>query len=287
MITWKYWVTVSGWKLNAWLHASGVARLPLLGAIWFAGKRLIARWLSSGRGVPVRLVGQPTYIHPFTIAYGIHRWEPYTTELFQNALKPGFTVLDIGAHHGYFSLLAARRVGKEGMVYAFEPAPQNFQILKRNVELNHFTNVIPVNKAVSDRSATTPFFLRQHTGVIGSLFPTGSPDEFTVPVECITVDAFLAGGPVDVVKMDIEGGEPFALKGMKKTLSKSKDIVLFVEFNAPSLHRAGSNPEDLLAQLENTGFECQVINEELRCLQPIKPNLRFCNIYCTKKTTLE
>lgn len=130
-ISWKYWVTMSGWKLNAWFHASGLGHLPLLWRVWSISKRLIARWLVSGCGVPVRLDGRSTCVHPFTIVYSVNDWEPYTTELFQHALKPGATVLDIGAHHGYFSLLAARCVGKGGRVYAFEPAPGNFQILKK------------------------------------------------------------------------------------------------------------------------------------------------------------
>ena len=272
-----------GWWLNAWLHTTGLDRLPVFGRLWFSGKRMIARWLSSGHGVPVSLGGQPTYIHPFTIAYGIHTWEPYTTELFQNALKPGFTVLDIGAHHGYFSLLAARCVGPEGTVYAFEPAPDNLQILKRNVELNHLTNVIPINKAVSDKCATVPFYFRQRTGVTGSLLAAHQPNESTIAVECVTIDEHLAGKPVDVVKMDIEGGEPHALQGMKKTMSQSKDMVLFVEFNRSCLLQAGVNQQAFLAQLKKADFECQVINEELRCLQPIKPGLESCNLYCLKE----
>ena len=293
MNNWKYWLTMSGWKVNAWFNASVLARVPFLASIWFAGKRLTARWLASGRGVRVNLGGQSAYIHPFTIAYGIHNWEPYTAELFQNALKPGSTVLDIGAHHGYFSLLAARCVGKEGRVYAFEPVPQNFQILKTNIELNHLTNVTPVNKAVSDRCTTVPFFYRRDTGVGGSLFPTNRPNECTVPVESITIDAFLAGESVDVVKMDIEGGESFALEGMNKTLFQSKCLLLIVEFIPGLLQRAGVNPEEFLAQLDKAGFECQLINEELRCLQPLVPDVALSNeysgetrnLYCTKKAT--
>ena len=232
MISWKSWITMSGWKANAWFHALGLHRLPLLGGLWFTGKRLIARWLASGRGVSVRLDGQQTYVHPFTIVYSTndYDWEPYTEELFQNAIRPGSTVLDIGAHHGYFALIAARRIGNEGRIYAFEPAPENFQILKRNVELNHLTNVIPVNKAASNKCTIVPFYLCKPNDVRGSLYPTLRTDEFSVPVGCTTIDEFMGGVPVDVVKMDIEGGEPYALEGMKQTLALSKDVVLIMEF---------------------------------------------------------
>lgn len=227
---WKHWLTMAGWTANKWFHALGLHRLPLLGGIWFTGKRLAGKWLASGRGVPVRLDGQDTYVHPFTIVYSIEEWEPYTEELFQNAIKPGSTVLDIGAHHGYFSMLAARQLGTEGKVYAFEPAVENFEILKTNIKLNQLTNVIPVNKAASDKRGTVPFFIEKSNDVQGSLFSTLRAGEFTVPVECITIDEFIGGEPVDVIKMDIEGGEPYALEGMKDTLAQNKDIVLFIEF---------------------------------------------------------
>ncbi len=100
MIRPKYWITMIGWKTNGWVHSSGVLRLPLVGTVWFAGKRLAGRWLASGQGVLIDVGGEPTRVHPFTIVYSIGEWEPYTEELFQNAIKPGFTVLDIGAHHG-------------------------------------------------------------------------------------------------------------------------------------------------------------------------------------------
>ena len=273
-----------GWRLNALIVAAGVDRLPLFGPIWFSGKRLIAQFLSSGKGVPIQLGGHQVNIHPFTIAYGINAWEPYTTELFQNALKPGCTVLDIGAHHGYFSLLAARCVGPEGTIYAFEPAPENFEILKKNIELNHLTNVIPVNKAISDKSTTLPFYFRQQTGVTGSLFTAHQPGEMAIDVECVTIVEYLGGKSVDVVKMDIEGGEPSALEGMKKTLSRSKDVVLFVEINPDCLLQAGETPEKLLAQLDDAGFKCQDIDEEGKTLRPIDAAVGFCNIYCVNKS---
>jgi FkbM family methyltransferase len=284
MTKWKYWLTMAGWKTNAWFHTSGLTRIPMLGDIWFTFKRLIARWLSSGRGVPVNIGGQQINIHPFTIAYGIKNWEPYTSELFKKVIKPGSTVLDIGAHHGYFSLLAARYVGTEGKVYAFEPAEANFLILKKNVDLNNLSNVIPVNLAVSDTNTLMSFYYRQETGVTGSLFASNKPNESTVPVECVTIDGYLPGKRVDVLKMDIEGAEPNALKGMMQTLSLSTHIELFVEINPECLSKAGVEPKDFLSQLNSAGFDCQIIDEANRRLIPIEADLGFCNLYCVKKS---
>jgi len=292
MTSYKYWLTKAGWKANFWFHRLGLHRLPFLGRIWFAGKRLVAGWLSSGRGVPLLLGGQPTYVHPFTYIYSNEEaYEPYTHYLFENAINPGCTVLDLGAHHGYFSLLAARCVGKEGKVYAFEPAPENFQILKKNIELNKFTNVFPINKAVNDSANPMSFFLCKPNDVSGSLFPTLRPNEFSVPVESVAIDDFLEGERVDVVKMDIEGSEPSALKGMKRTLSQNKNIVLIVEINPRCLRSAGVEPVDFLAQLADAGFECQLIDEDQRRLYPTNADLILeeesrrghFNIYCVEQ----
>ena len=255
-------------------------RLPLIGSIWFNSKRLIARWLASGRGVIIEVGGELTRVHPFTIAYSLHEWEPYTEELFQNSINPGSIVLDIGAHHGYFSILAARKAGIDGKVYAIEPAPENFKILKRNIELNRLKNVILVNKAVGDINANASFFFAHPNDVRASLFPTLRPNEYSVSVECITVDELLIGETVDVVKMDIEGGEPLALKGMMKTLSHSKDLVLFAEINPDCLSQAGVEPNDFLRSLTSAGFECQIIDEDQKRLRPIDGQLGFCNLYC-------
>jgi FkbM family methyltransferase len=282
MSKWKYWLTLAGWKVNALLHATGLTRIPVMGRIWFSFKRLAARWIASGRGVPVQLGGQSVNIHPFTIAYGIDDWEPYTTELFKKVLKPGSTVLDIGAHHGYFSLLAARCVGPEGKVYAFEPASANFRILQKNMELNSFLNVIAVNRAVGDKNTSMAFYYRQETGVTGSLFSFQRPDESTITVECVTIDEYLAGNSVDVIKMDIEGAEPLALEGMKETVATSKEVVLFVEINPDCLSQGGVEPDGFISRLHDAGFECQIIDEDERSLKAIDGDPGFCNLYCVK-----
>ena len=92
--------------------------------------------------------------------------------------------------------------------------------------------------------------------------------------------------------MDIEGSEPLALKGMKRTLSRNKNLVLIVEINPRCLRSAGVEPVDFLAQLATAGFECQLIDEEQRCLHSAGTDLILeeesrrghYNIYCVEKT---
>ena len=167
--------------------------------------------------------------------------------------------------------------------------------LKKNIELNDLKNVTAVNMAVSDKRGNVPFYLCKPNDVQGSLFATFRNNESAVSVESMTIDEFMDGKSVDVVKMDIEGGEPRALIGMEKTLKLSEDVTLFIEFNHQLLYRAEVDPTDLFSQLDEAGFECKVINEGLKALLPIVHPLTpedllsegfqhgFCNLYCTRK----
>lgn len=93
-------------------------------------------------------------------AYALNRiHEEATTNLFKKIVKEGDVVIDLGANIGYFALLAAKLVGPTGKVFAFEPEPQNFSYLKKNVELNNYTNVMIEQKAVSNYNRRTKLFI--------------------------------------------------------------------------------------------------------------------------------
>src|SRR5207244_3754027 len=72
-------------------------------------------------------------------------WEPLETKVVQNEVRRGSVVLDIGAHIGYYTLLMARLVGPQGRVFAFEPNPANYDLLRRNIQINSYRNVTAVN----------------------------------------------------------------------------------------------------------------------------------------------
>ena len=232
-----------------------------------------------------------------------HRWlyrllkgsfEPYTVQLFEQAIKPGMVVLDIGAYIGYFSLLAARRVESRGRVYAFDCDFRNYRFLLHNVQLNGFgSRVEIIRKAVAHRVGVLPFHVYRADATQSSLWHKRGKGS-TVDVECTTVDDVLGSQPVHVVKMDIEGGKIQALKGMERTLAQSKEVVMLVECNPAALTSAGGSVESLLRELARLGFRVQVIDERERCLRPLDTEIieaeyvrngkYFVNLYCTKDT---
>ena len=171
-------------------------------------------------------------------------WEEETTCLFRGVAKEGDVVVDLGANIGYYTLLAARIVGSEGRVYAFEPDPLNFKLLVNNIKLNNFTNVITEEKAVSDKTGTLNLYLDAQDMGAHTLYETDKYKKIVI-VESVTLDDYFKGRecPVNIVKMDIEGAELAALKGMENIIKMNKGLKIFAEFHPPWIRRSGIEPE--------------------------------------------
>ncbi len=192
-------------------------------------------------------------------------WEPGVTGLFEGLLEPGMVAVDVGAHIGYFTLLAARRVGPTGRVYSFEPAPSNYDLLLRNIEINGYQNIIPIQKAVSNHVGETTLFL--HADSVGhSLYrETPGKNRSAIEVSTTTLDRFFEeeGWPhVHLVKMDIEGAEPTALEGMTRLMERNKTIRLILECVPHILERAGENPRRFMAKLRALGFTIRIVDDK-------------------------
>jgi FkbM family methyltransferase len=196
--------------------------------------------------------------------------EPFETELFQRATKPSMTVLDVGANLGYYTLLAAREVGQSGRVFAFEPDPRTLASLRNNIRRNSFENVTVVPKAASDGANACDFYLSDtasHSGLSRSMDPRSIIGITTV--ETVAIDDVLGETTVGVIKMDIEGAEPAALRGMQHILARNPSACLFVEFNPAALAAGNSSHAEFLAQLRSLFDEILVIDEQRQQLEPL------------------
>ncbi len=157
---------------------------------------------------------------------GLH--EPNTFEVFDLFVKPGMVVADVGANIGYFTRFLSQKAGTKGQVHAFEPIPQTFAMLKDTSKLNKLENVTLVNKAVSDKVGSVTMFL-SHTHYMASLDSSWAGKEGgETEVPCTTLDAYFEtlGKYPDFIKMDIEGGGVYALKGMKNCIAKNAPILM-------------------------------------------------------------
>jgi len=210
-----------------------------------------------------------------------------STHVFRQHLGPGMTVVDIGAHIGYYTLQAARLVGKTGRVYAFEPEPQNFALLTKNIELNDYRNVVCVPQAVSSKSGTGELFVSRFS-VTHSLSPDSARSSEKISIKMTSLDDFFqeAGWrPVNFIKMNIEGWEYYALKGMEKLARLSRRLNMMLEYHPDELHKAGVTPSALLNMISDMGFNYYLIDEH-KGLQPLnEETLRdgyWSNIFCVK-----
>ena len=144
--------------------------------------------------------------------------------------KPGGVVIDVGAHIGFYTIMAAKMVGKEGLVIALEPDAENFKLLMLNVRLNNLNNVIVLPYAASDKNEKILLHrsLEPDRHSIARIPPGFAGD---VEVYGITIDNIvnkLGLRNIDWIKIDVEGAEHLVLKGARKTLSLAKNIIIEV-----------------------------------------------------------
>ena len=219
-------------------------------------------------------------------------YEPLETRLFTSHIQNGHVVLDIGANIGYYTLLAARLVGPQGAVYAFEPDPDNFALLQKNIYQNGYQNVVLENQAVANENGKIELFKGGENWGGHRIYDPGDSQEH-ITVDAIVLDDFFKNKPTDIqlIKMDIEGAEVRAIQGMRSLLEKCENIKLFTEFSAAALSQSGSSPEEYLDLLEQLGFDLHYLDEEAATIQAASAGdiLKFtarkegpANLFCTK-----
>lgn len=213
----------------------------------------------AGSKMYVGLEGLPEcYRDTFRPYITSHNWERLTTEMFKRVVKEGDVVLDIGANIGYFTLLAARLVGEKGKVYSFEPEPTNYSLLLKNIKLNSYDNVVPLQKAVSNVKGTVRLHLSDtdtgaHTlrhNPSGQGF-TALPSDKSVEVEAVALDEYFEdkGHAINVIKLDVEGAEMAVLLGMDRVLKHNQDVKIFAEFYPLAIREFGYSAEEFIGKL--------------------------------------
>jgi FkbM family methyltransferase len=187
--------------------------------------------------------------------------------LFLNRfLKPESVFVDIGANQGEFSMFAASQLPL-GKVYAFEPVKKQFERLKENKQLNQFHHVELFNFGLSDKPGTLPIYTSEDTSLhsgwhdgLSTLYAAGDRNILQQEVELKVFDAHFLSQltRLDVVKIDIEGAELYALKGMKEALIKFKPAVL-IEMNNDTFKAAGYSIEVMDDFLRRLGYKAHAI----------------------------
>ncbi len=185
-------------------------------------------------------------------------YEKDTTDLFKRIVKPGMTVVDIGAHIGYFTRLFSELTGSSGSVFAFEPDPSNCSLLRKNTA--RCANVTIVNAAISDTTGMIDFYEIEDSTACHSTIPSEAPSK-KLSVKAVTLDGFVKEKSisVDIIKIDIEGSEMHAFKGMQELLGSGRALRIVCELNPGALARAGSSPREMIDTLASFGFSAYAI----------------------------
>lgn len=230
-------------------------------------KRLLAR--SPGAGLvrrfdprastehawelPPPLAGYRIYMGSEPERQYAHEYEPLVTAALARLVTSGFHCADVGANIGYTTLLLADLAGADGTVVAFEPLPENAERIRRNVALNGIgARVQVVEVAVADHEEAVDLHLAGSTFEASILQdrPRGS----ALSVAATTLDAYFANRRLDFVKIDIEGAERLAVRGMRNVLRTQKPT-LVVELHGLEGARA-------VSELQNAGYVIEALDGE-------------------------
>ena len=217
-------------------------------------------------------------IRPAIDRHGI--WEPGETALLLEWLGPSMTFVDIGAHVGYYTILAARRVGPGGLVLAFEPSPRNYELLLANVWQNGLTNVVCFPWAVSDRVGFLDLFTDESNTGDNRIFPSAGRQH--VRVRAVALDALpLIQPPIDVVKMDVQGAEEAVVAGMGTLLARSPCARITLEYWPFGIRALGRDERATLRYYRSLGYRVRVQNPERPGIEDLSDDeiLAYCSAY--------
>ena len=215
-------------------------------------------------------------------------YEELESKIMEEKIEMGNIVVDVGANIGLHTLNMARIVGNTGQVFAFEPDPSNFEILKKNVKINNYKNIILEQKAVGDKHGRTTLYQSDHPGK-HRIFPQTEQAKSQVQVELTNLDNYFDSDMIDkinFIKIDVEGLEFSVLKGMKNILKNSKKIKILFEFMPENTMEVGFTPIELLNYLTSNDFKLYCIDNKTKKLLYVSNNEEIVKLCSTTNNTI-
>ena len=215
-------------------------------------------------------------------------YEELESKIMEEKIEMGNIVVDVGANIGLHTLNMARIVGNAGQVFAFEPDPSNFEILKKNVMINNYKNIILEQKAVGDKHGRTTLYQSDHPGK-HRIFPQTEQAKSQVQVELTNLDNYFDSDMIDkinFIKIDVEGLEFSVLKGMKNILKNSKKIKILFEFMPENTMEVGFTPIELLNYLTSNNFKLYCMDDKTKKLLHVSNNEEIVKLCSTTDNTI-
>lgn len=188
-------------------------------------------------------------------------WESAETWVLMAMLEPGEVFLDIGANIGYYTLLAASRVGKNGVIFAYEPEPLAHAILLENIRNNGYESTVKAfQTAVGSEDGFTDLYLGGRNAGDHRTWKAEGENRKTIQVPLGKIDSqTLIDLKVNALKMDTQGSEMEILSTMLDFLESDRRFKMLIEFWPYGLKGAGAKPIELLELLRRNSFSIYVI----------------------------
>ncbi len=191
--------------------------------------------------------------------YFFGEYEPADSAFFQQNVREDDVCVDVGANVGFYTLFLAKRAIR-GAVHAFEPVSLNYHVLTVNVLANQLSNVILNNCAIGDSRQEIDFYVAQDGGFSSAVDTGRKQITNKTTVSMITLDAYCAEADlprVDILKVDVEGGEPGVLRGAHNLLSdaRRKPRLVMLELYEPMLVRFGARISDVVSLMRSYSYQ--------------------------------
>jgi FkbM family methyltransferase len=228
-------------QTGRWLMG-GQSRRKLYEALNRHLPRVLGSRIRRGPAADLRFVGGDT------VGYLLGMSEPAVQQALVEHLKPGAVFWDVGAHAGFMTILGSRLVGPGGTVHAFEPLPQNVEVLAANLRRNDQKNVTVHQLALSDSTGEVRMAAGRRQ-ITASFSDSGN----TVVEACRADDLHLTPGPT-LVKIDVEGVESRVLAGMRATINEHRPVLII------EIH--GGQLEPVRALLAQAGYKDRILNSD-------------------------
>jgi FkbM family methyltransferase len=210
-----------------------------------------------------------------------HELEADVVQIFRTFLTPSSAVLDIGANYGFYTAVTASVVKDQGRLYSFEGNPHTFQTLQRTLFASRWhlkPNLVAANVLASDKSGRGILYYTTEalSGATMSDIDLWGGERRSVEVDMTIIDGFLPSDLlVDLVKIDVEGHEPLVIRGMEKTIARSPNIRLIIEFWDALLDYT-TGPRNFVPYIHDLGFAmCRTLPQggrDAERIQPLSPD---------------
>lgn len=180
-------------------------------------------------------------------------------------LRHGAMVLDVGANHGIVSLECSLFVGPSGKVHAFEPSPAARDRLLWHLDINHVQNVSVFGAAVGECSGRARLHIYERATGLSALSSSGRRADYVIDVDTVSLDEHCrthAIPSVDLLKIDIEGHELFALRGARQLMAERRIAAVLFEIGERTCRNAHVEPQELLNEIQKFGYAVYAIRAD-------------------------